>query len=156
MTNIISWALDPIALILILPFLDRWGGGGFEFLSKKLPGDLKDGFKAARRIGIPLAIWLVQPTLVTGACMVFLGILLSLNLDWIEEEAWLDGMLYSLGFIGFLWPVAGVWGISVAIVWFLGVLISNNVLGNTCLPWRYVELARGLAIAVAINLHQIG
>jgi len=156
LTNLIPWTLSPLALLVALPFLDRWGGGDFNWLPFNIPKMFQKGCTSARKYGIPIAIWLAFPTFQIAFCMVAFGLLLSLNLDWIEDKEWIDGYIISIGYALCLWLVAGWWGIGVSVVWMLGVFLSNNVIGNTSLPWRYVEGARGLTMAVAINLNQLG
>ena len=136
-----------------IPFLDRLGGGGFGFLSPRIPDLLARGFKPARRFGIPIALFLLSPTPLNAVYMAVLSLLFSLNLKEIEEK-WSDEIvLYSLVLFFALGQVCGLYAALPAAWWPLGIYLSNTGIKGRKLAWHWVELIRGALIPAGALLY---
>ncbi len=133
--------------LLLLPFLDRWGGGGFPQI-EQLPPMLKKGFRQARIFGIPFSLFLLSLTFGNFVLLICLAILFSLNLQMIEDKNWTEITLWCLAFFVLLTPVSGIFGLIPAAWFALGIYLSNTGIRGRKLDWFYVELIRGLLIAV--------
>ena len=140
----------------LLPLMDRWGGGDLGFLGiKDLPKAFTKGFKPVRRYGIPLALFLLAPTLENAVLMVILGTVLSFNLNEIEARNWEEIALWSATYFFTLRLVAGPFGLLPALWWPLGIYLSNFGIRGRKLPWQYVELTRGLLLAIGVGAYAI-
>ena len=64
-----------IILMILLPMLDRLGGWRYKYL---------------RRYGIPLSVFVLNPSYLLAVHMGILCLVLSFNLDEIEERDWDD------------------------------------------------------------------
>lgn len=136
--------------IPLFGFLDRLGGGGFEFLGAK--GWLAQGHKEARRLGIPLLVWIINPTLEQAILCVALGAILSFNLKEIAQRDWEEIFLHGFGIAACIWNLAGVYALAVPFWWLIGVYWSNIGINKHKLGWHWVELIRGLVIGLSICL----
>lgn len=143
----IQWLAVPL-----FAFLDRWGGGGFYFLGVSEDHPLGQGEKSARRIGIPMLVWLLNPTFEQAVLCIALGAILSFNLKEIPQRDWEEVFLHGFGIGAVLLPTAGLWALLVPIWWVFGVYWSNiGFLGNR-IGWHWVELIRGFTIGLALAL----
>jgi hypothetical protein len=151
--------------IPLLAFLDRFAGGGF----KSLPSPFNDGWKPARRILIPLTLWLTQPRLETVGYALMLGYIFCLNLDEIEDRNWDEISVWSLCLFFALKPFSGFWATIPATWWPIGIYLSNfgiklkfwakesnGIKTQFYLDWFWVELIRGACIGLAIWLYHGG
>lgn len=135
--------------VLLCGFLYRFGGGGFKFL----PFPFNQGFKAARRYALPLAV-----AFFTGWWfpMCLYSLILHFNLDEIAARRWDDVACYGFAqafcFVG-AGQAAGLLGAW----WFCATYFSNNNFQinfkrfNFKLPkldWFYVELVQGLLVGL--------
>jgi len=127
---------------LVLPTLYRIAGSDLKIPKKKL----------LRRLGIPLYLFLTLPRVEVGLGCLLLGIIFTFNLDEIEERDWDDVLCYGLAISFCLTPLAGFISCLVGFWWLIGVLLSNIGINKWRLPWRWVEIGMGIAIALAINL----
>jgi len=141
--------------IPLLAFFDRWGGGGFEFISPRIPDLLKRGFLAIRRFGIPIALFLLSTTLVNAVLCGALCILLCLNEDYIEDKNWYLAFTWSGLLTISLYSVCGIFALLPAGWWLLGIYLSNNGPESRKLPWQYVELLRGAFIGLGAFLYAL-
>ena len=128
-------------ILLSIPILDRVAGGDLKLPYKKL----------LRRIGIPLVIFISFPSINVALTMILMGIVLSFNLDEIEEKDWDDVFCYGLALSACLFLVSGIYSILVAFTWLVGVLLSNKW---NRVDWKYVEIARGASIALSVIIFQ--
>ena len=133
---------------LIAGFLDRWGGGGFSFLTSPF----NRGCKPARRYALPLLVWLAEPTLDRAIFCVLLGAIFSLNLDEIEDRNWDEIFLYAISLGACLWTVAGWYSFIPGAWWLIGIYLSNFGIAGKKLDWKYVELIRGSLIGLVISI----
>ena len=140
-----------LLMVPVFAFLDRWGGGGFAFLGITT-GPLSRGLKIARRLGIPLGVWLLNQTWEQAILCAIMAGILSTNLDEIAERKWDTVFLYgvALGFV--LYPLAGLWALLVPAWWFGSVYWSNIGIWGTKIGWHWVELVRGALIGLALFL----
>lgn len=143
-------SIYTISLFGILPFLDRLAGSDAKLpFSKKL----------LRRILIPTCIYIVDTSFERLLFCVLLGIIFSFNLNEIEPEHhnpqkrdWEEIALYGLALTFCLYTLCFNWAWLVCLLWVCGVYLSNNGVFGYKLNWKYVEIGRGLAMALAINL----
>ena len=144
------------AYLLLFPFLDRWGGGGFAFLSSSCPWPLSIGFKPARRYALPLLLLLSLPTSSGIVGAILLSIYFHLPLPEYSDSPsifYSFAALASLLLTGALLPFADAWAALSGFATFLGIYLSNSGFAGRKLAWHYVELLRGLAIAVGVLLN---
>jgi hypothetical protein len=137
--------------IPLLPFLDRLGGGGYD----NLPAPFNTGQKWARRFLLPSLLWLLSLTLTNAVYCATLAFIFCFNLDEIEERNWEEIFLWTATFFFCLTPTCGWYGLIPACWWPLGIYLSNIGVKGRKLDWFFVELFRGLFIAVGALLYAI-
>lgn len=142
----------------LLPFLtaylDRLGGSKW---------------KPARRYILPLLVWLFYPTYERAFFSIVLSVIISFNLDEIEDRNWEEIFLYGFGISFCLWTLGGLWALLPGAWWILGVYWSNFGLQTFWsarapghggpepiywwagkIDWKYVEIVRGFLIGLAV------
>jgi len=140
-----SWLLIPW-----LAFCDRLGGGGFGWLGAK--GWLATGHKWVRRYLLPATIWWLNQTWEQAFLCVLMAIILSTDLDEIEQRQWDTVAMFGISLAYVLYPLAGLLGLAVPAWWLLGIYLSNIGLNQWKLGWHWVELIRGGLIGLVIVL----
>ena len=146
-------SLKLLLYVVLIAFLDRWGGGGFEFLSPRIPDLLKRGFKPARRFGIPIALVALGFSAENAVLSLLLCALFTFNLKEIEQRDWEEIFLWSFAFAVSMWQVSGLYGVIPAVWWIVGIYLSNYGIKGRKLPWQYVELMRGALIPIGAHLY---
>lgn len=142
-----------------LGFLDRWGGGGFEFLGRRVPLP-KKGWKAARRVGVPLSVLMWSLSFERSLFAVAMLAILAFNLNELEPEHhvparrdWEEIFLYAFGLAFCVWTLAGWWSALVVSAWPFGVYWSHKGIGGHRLGHHWLELFfRSFAIGWAVVL----
>lgn len=145
-------------------FLYRWGGGGFQ----RLPAPFNRGEKAARRYGIPLALFGLCPTPAAAVPLLMLCAVLHFNLEEIKARRWEEIFCWSAvvslslqhlaGWICWIptaWWVFGVYWSNIGFpmryepLWFVVDGPSQPVPPRHRLDWFWVEIGMGLLIGLA-------
>lgn len=125
-----------ISLVVPVVFavMDRLGGNGYKWV---------------RRFGIPLMVWMLNPTLAQIPLSITMAVVYTFNLDEIEEKDYesifTHGCAVSLG----VCLLGGGWVVSIPIVW--TVLTYASLRWNK-FDWMYVELGRGFVTGLCCIL----
>ena len=136
------------AFPILTAFLDRLGGWRYKW---------------ARRYLLPLAVFCVEPTVSRAVFSLSLGLVLTFDLDEIEDRRWEEVFLHGFAISACLWTITGWWSWMVWAWWVVGVYLSNlglthidNVSGTRRpfwkLDWKWVEIGRGFLIGLACTL----
>lgn len=132
-------------LLTLIPVFDRLSGSDAKIPKKKL----------LRRLGIPTILFCLHPTPFQAVLSVLLAIILSTDLDEIEDREWDTILQYGLSISFCLMLTSGVWGLLPGLWWMLGVWLSNFGIKNWRLDWKWVEVGRGLFISLSIFIFRL-
>lgn len=119
MTNLI-WGLPVLFAIM-----DRVGGNGYKWV---------------RRFGIPIIVFLVNPTIGQVGLSILMGSVYSFNLDEIEDRDYESIFTHGCGVALGVSLLGGAWVILIPVIW---TLLTACSLRWNRLDWKYVEITRG-------------
>lgn len=148
--------LLALVYIPLCAFLDRWGGGGFDYwLLRRWPTPeyLQKGFKPARRFVLPGFLFLLNLSWQNFAALSILSFIFCFNLDEIEDRDWEEIFLWSLCLFFTLYQTCGYWALMPSAWWILGIYLSNYGLWGRRLDWFWVELLRGALLGLGVALY---
>lgn len=138
------------ALIAVAGTLDRVGGWRYKFV---------------RRFGLPIFFFVQKPDIESFAACLLLSVLLTFNLDEIEEWDLDDVFNYGVALSFCFYHFAGFWALILGVYWLVGVYASNRVIQITFLKkfnvtvpkidWKYIEFGRGVVMQILVILWHI-